>query len=161
MNRRALSTEEQRLAFFLGTWSNSGQVSPGPFGPGGSVTGETIYHWDVGGRWLLYTSRLNLPQMGAYEVHGGVAYDSQAAKYAAFAVNSLDNLLVYDGEWTDDVTLVFTLVHPPPVGRARVIYRKLPNGSFTMTSGGRQKLELMRAGLADKSPPRPDPLHQF
>jgi hypothetical protein len=134
MNLQSRSAEEQVLEFLVGEWNNSGHMSPGPFGPGGPAAGETSYHWAVGGKWLLYTSRLELPGLGSYEVHGGVAFNRRAGKYEAYAINSLGNLLVYEGEWTDETTLVFMLVHPPPRDRARVVYHQLSDGSFKMTS---------------------------
>jgi hypothetical protein len=126
--------EEARLEFFVGDWTNSGHVAPGAFGPGGPTTGETRYRWDLGGKWLLYQSHLELPGLGGYEVHGGVAHNARSGKYDAYAVNSLGNLLVYEGEWTDETTLAFTLVHPPSDSPGRVVYRKLADGSFTMAS---------------------------
>jgi hypothetical protein len=134
MNPIARTEEEARLEFFVGDWTNAGHVAPGAFGPGGPTTGETRYRWDVGGKWLLYQSRLELPGLGGYEVHGGVAHNARTGKYDAYAVNNLGNLLVYEGVWTDERTLAFTLVHPPSDSSARVIYRKLPDGSFTMAS---------------------------
>ena len=134
MSSQPRLAEEEMLGCFVGDWNNRGQVLPGPFGPGGAATGETSYRWDVGGKWLLYTSRLELPGLGGYEVHGGVAFNSRVGKYDAYAINSLGDLLVYEGEWTDDATLVFTLVHPQSAGGARVVYRKLPDGLFKMTS---------------------------
>jgi hypothetical protein len=134
MNPQSRSAEEDTLDFFVGDWKNSGHVLPGPFGLGGPTTGETSYRWDVGGKWLLYISRLELPGLGGYEVHGGVAFNSRVGKYDAYAINNLGNLLVYEGEWTDDATLVFTLVHPKSRGSARVVYRKLSDGSFKMIS---------------------------
>jgi hypothetical protein len=126
--------KEETLGFLVGDWRNSGHVSPGPFGPGGPITGITSYHWDVGGKWLLYISRLELPGLGAYEVHGGVVFNSRVEKYEAYAINSLGNLMVYEGEWQDDATLVFTLVYPQSRDLARVVYRKLSDGSFKMTA---------------------------
>ena len=134
MNSQTKSVEEETLEFFFGDWNNSGHVSPGPFGPGGPTTGKTSYHWDVRGRWLLYDSRLELPGAEGYEVYGGVRFNGRVGKYDAYAINSLGNLLVYEGEWTDDATLVFTLVYPKSQRRARVVYRKLPDGSFKMTA---------------------------
>jgi len=134
MNLQSKSVEEEMLEFFIGDWSNSGHVSPGPFGPGGPTTGKTSYHWDMRGKWLLYVSRLELLAMEGYEVHGGVAFNGRVGKYDAYVINSLGNLLVYQGEWTDDATLVFTLVYPKSQRRARVVYRKLPAGSFKMTA---------------------------
>jgi hypothetical protein len=126
--------EEEKLEFLLGAWNNSGHLSAGPFGPGGPVTGVTTYHWAVGDKWLQYLSRLELPGLGAYEVHGGVAFTGRAGEYDAYAVKSLGNLLVYEGKWTDEATLVFSLVHPRPGDGARVVYHKPPSGSFSMTS---------------------------
>jgi hypothetical protein len=128
------SKEEGMLDFFVGDWHNAGQVVPGPFGPGGKVTGSTTYQWGVGGKWLLYTSQLDLPGLGRYEVHGGVTFNSQGRRYDAFAANSLGNLMIYRGEWSDDETLVFTLTHPEPAGRARVVYHMLPGGPIKMRS---------------------------
>ena len=122
------------LEFLVGEWTNSGHLLPGPFGPGGPVIGVTTHHWAVGDRWLLYTSKLDLPGLGPYQVHGGVAYSGRAGVYDAFAVNSLGNLLIYEGRWTDEATLAFFLVHPEPRGRARVVYHRLPDGLFNMTS---------------------------
>jgi hypothetical protein len=130
----ARTEEEAQLEFFVGDWTNTGQLKPGALGPGGPVAGDTRYRWDVGGRWLVYQSRLELPGLGAYEVHGGVAHNAQTGIYDAYAVNSLGNLLVYQGAWADDTTLAFTLVHPPSDSLGRVVYRKLPGGSFTMSS---------------------------
>ncbi len=134
MNTRSRLAEEQMLEFLIGKWNNAGHMSPGPFGPGGPAIGETSYHWAVGDKWLLYVSRLELPGLGSYEVQGGVAFNNRAGGYDAYAINSLGNLLVYEGVWTDETTLVFMLVHPPPRDRGRVVYHKMPDGSFRMTS---------------------------
>ena len=127
------SPDEAKLDCFVGDWQNSGTVFPGPFGPGGPVTGETNYHWDLGSKWLLYVSRLELPGLGTYEVRGGVTYNQHANRYDAYAINNLGSLLVYEGEWTDDTNLVFTLVRPQP-GGARVTYQEQPDGAIVMTS---------------------------
>ena len=134
MNSKPKRAQEELLEFFVGDWSNSGHVSPGLFGPGGAATGVTSYQWDVGDKWLLYISRLELPGLGEYEVRGGVTFSDRVGKYDAYAINSLGNVLVYEGEWTDDATLVFMLVHPESRPPARVVYRKLPDGSFKMTA---------------------------
>jgi hypothetical protein len=134
MNAQSRLAGEEMLEFLVGQWNNTGHMSPGPFGPGGPAVGETNYHWAVGDRWLLYISRLELPVLGNYEVRGGVAFNCQLGRYDAYAINSLGNLLVYEGTWTDDNTLVFMLVHPPPCDRARVVYHRLTGGSFKMTS---------------------------
>ena len=134
MNHQVKTPEEEILDIFVGKWQNSGHLTPGPFGPGGEITGETTYAWGLGGVVLHYTSILDLPGMGYYEVQGGVLYNLQTGKYDAYAVNSLGALLMYQGEWTDDTTLSLTLVYPGPAGSARVIYHKLPEGFLRMCS---------------------------
>jgi len=107
---------------------------PGPFGPGGAISGSSTYRWAINAKWLLYSSQLDLPGMGAYVVHGGVSYNHQTEKYDAFAANSLGNLIVYEGEWQENSPLMFLSVHPEPAGSARVRYQINPDGSITFTS---------------------------
>ena len=102
-------------------------------GAGGPISGTTDYGWEMNGKWLLYTSRLDLPVVGPYEVRGGVSVRSAGDRYDAYAVNSLGNLMVYEGQWSDETTLIFALTHPTP-GRARAVYRVLPDGSVQMCS---------------------------
>jgi hypothetical protein len=134
MNQQDISPQEAMLGIFVGNWQNTGQLAPGPFGPGGEITGTTSYSWGVGGVWLQYSSLLELPGLGGYEVQGGVSINRQTGKYNAYALNSLGNLMVYQGEWINKTTLIFTLTYPPPAGRARVVYHKLPGGSIRMCS---------------------------
>lgn len=128
------SPEDAHLDFLVGEWRNEGQTTPGSFGPGGEITGTTAYQWDISGKWLLYTSRLVLPGLGDYTVHGGFSFNPQAGQYDAFAANSLGNLMIYTGSWEDESTLVFTLANPGVQGSARVVYRKLPDGAVQMSS---------------------------
>lgn len=122
------------LEFLVGEWRNTGQVPQGAFGPGGLVEGKTIFHWGVGNEWLLYLSRLLLPGLGEYEVQGGFNFDPETTKYQAFAVNNLGNMMIYDGEWVDEHTLVFTLINPGSEGSGRVLYIKQAQGSVIMRS---------------------------
>ena len=128
------SPQADRLDTFIGQWNNSGQVMPGPFGPGGEISGTTSYYWGVQGNWLQYISHLELPGIGKYEIQGGIAYNTQSEKYDAYAVNNLGALLVYEGEWEDETNLVFILIHPAPVGRGRICYKILPKKSIQMRS---------------------------
>jgi len=123
MKQQNQSSQEERLDVFLGKWDNSGRVMPGSFG-----------EWAVGDKWLQYTSRLELPGMGRYEVQGGVVYNNQTGKYDAYAVNNMGALMVYEGDWLNETTLEFTLTHPAPTGRARIVYQILPNSTIQMNS---------------------------
>ena len=134
MKQKKRLAKEERLDIFVGNWQNSGRVMPGSFGPGGKVVGTTSYGWAVGGKWLQFTSNLELPGMGKYEVQGGVVFNHQTDKYDAYAANNLGILMVYEGDWVDETTLEFLLTHPHPVGRVRIVYQILPNGSIQMNS---------------------------
>jgi hypothetical protein len=137
MEQQVKIPEEALLDVFLGDWQNTGHLSPGAFGPGGEISGDTTYDWGLGGVVLQYTSRLELPGIGPYEVQGGVIYNPQSRIYDAYAVNSLGALLVYKGEWIDDTSLRFTLAYPGTAGGARVDYTLLPGGSIRMMSDRR------------------------
>ncbi len=139
MNQPNKLPQEERLNIFVGSWANTGKLMPGPFGPGGSISGVSTYEWAINGKWLLYTSQLNLPGMGLYVVHGGVSYNSQIGIYAAYAANSLGNLIVYDGEWTDKAILTFINTYPKPTESARVSYQINPDGTITFTSDRRME----------------------
>lgn len=133
MDQGRAAPMKDRLQVFVGQWRNSGQLLPGPMGAGGPISGTTEYAWEMGGTWLMYTSRLDLPGVGPYEVRGGVTVRGKGDRYDAYAVNSLGNLMAYEGQWSDETTLVFTLTYPTP-GRARVVYRVLTGDAIRMTS---------------------------
>jgi hypothetical protein len=129
----------QRLAFLEGSWVNTGNVAAGPFGPGGEISGCSVYRWDLGKAWLTYKSELDLPGFGAYEVSGGFSFDVKRTCYIAFAANSMGNLLTYDGHWENDSSLIFLQVFPLPGGLARVRYLRSEDGTVRMFSEKRSE----------------------
>ena len=138
------SLEEAKLDFLLGEWTSSDRTYPGPSGPGGASEGAASYRWEVGGKWLIYDFETNLPGLGPYAVRGGVAYDPVSRAYRAYSVNNLGKLLLYDGFWESDETLVFTLVYPQRQEDTRIAYTRNADGTVRMTSerptqgGGRE-----------------------
>ncbi|MCP4535552.1 MAG: DUF1579 domain-containing protein [Chloroflexi bacterium] len=138
------SSEETKLDFLLGKWTSSDRTYPGPFGPGGTSEGAASYRWEVGDKWLIYDFQTHIPELGPYEVRGGVAYDPANHAYKAYSVNSLGKMLLYEGLWESDEMLVFTLVYPQPQKDTRISYIKGPDGTVRMTSerstekGGRE-----------------------
>lgn len=124
----------QKLTFLEGSWVNAGNVTAGPFGPGGAISGNSYYSWNINNTWLLYRSELNLPGSGAYEVTGGISFDPRRSCYIAFAANSMGNLLTYDGSWEDNSSLVLLQVFPLPGGSSRVRYQKSDDGTIWMFS---------------------------
>ena len=124
----------QKLNFLVGSWVNSGNVTAGPFGSGGAISGSSVYSWNINKTWLMYKSELNLPGFGEYEVTGGVSFDSKRSCYIAFAANSMGNLLIYDGNWEDNSSLVLMQVFPLPGGLTRVRYQKSNDSTIRMFS---------------------------
>ena len=124
----------QKLTFLEGSWVNTGNVGAGPFGPGGEISGGTVYSWNINNTWLMYKSELILPGFGEYEVTGGVSFDSKRSCYIAFAANSMGNLLIYDGSWEDNSSLVLMQVFPLPSGLTRVRYQKSDDNTIWMFS---------------------------
>ena len=118
---------------FVGAWRNRGIVHPGRLGPGGNVSGETRFHWQMQGRWLCFESRLQMPGMGEYQVQGGVTPDDDGG-YRSWAANNLGNLLVYEGRLESGQTLIFEQAHPAGAQRARVVYTLPGDGRLLMCS---------------------------
>lgn len=135
MNETSVRSQEERLLEgFVGDWRNSGLVYPGRFGPGGDISGETCFRWQLHERWLCFDSRLQLPGMGAYQVQGGVTWDGAAGQYRSWAANSLGILLVYKGRLEGETRLVFDQIHPSSPQRARVVYTLAGQGRLLMRS---------------------------
>jgi len=129
----------QKLAFLEGSWVNIGNVAAGSFGPGGAISGCSVYSWNINNTWLMYKSELNLPGFGAYEVTGGVSFNSQRSCYIAFAANSMGHLLFYEGNWEENSSLVLMQVFPLPGGLARIRYQKSDENTIWMFSDRRPK----------------------
>jgi hypothetical protein len=122
-------SEAARLDIFVGTWTASVRAI-GPDASSSPAMGGAQYRWDVGRRWLLYTSTFDLPGGRPYEVNGTVGFDESSKRYRAWAFNSLGVVIEYTGVWSDDVTLVFTSVS----NTARVTYTRRPDGSIRLLS---------------------------
>ena len=136
--------ELARLEFLAGKWRSTDRSHSGKGAPPATGHGLATYHWGIGDLWMLYVFKTELPGFGAYEVHGGLTYDQASSSYKAFAVNSMGLLMVYEGGWESDYTLVFSLVHPAIQPDTRVSYTQLPDREVRMTSerptgsGGRE-----------------------
>lgn len=79
--------ELKRLSFFQGTWKVEGEMKPGPFGPGGKMTGTDRAAWDLGRFFLVTHSDISGAGMNGKEV-SYLGYDSQKKQYTYDAFNS-------------------------------------------------------------------------
>lgn len=79
--------EIKKLAYFAGTWKVEGEIKPGPFGPGGKLTGTEHNQWMDGGFFLVSHSDEKTP-MGAVKGFAVYGYDPNAKVYTYDEFNS-------------------------------------------------------------------------
>jgi hypothetical protein len=104
--------EQKNLNFFAGNWTMSGEVKPGPMGPGGKFTGTEHNEWMPGGFFLLSHTKGSGAGMGnqsGLAVHG---YDAEKKVYTYDEFNSSGQNVHatgnFDGKvwtWTSDMTM--------------------------------------------------------
>ena len=83
-----LAPEHARLKYFIGKWNFEFDMKPGPFGPGGKVTGTDRNELLPGGFFLVLHSdgRGAMGEMKGLAVMG---YDGEAKVYTFHAFNNL------------------------------------------------------------------------
>jgi hypothetical protein len=96
--------ELKRLAFFQGTWKVEGEMKPGPFGPGGKMSGTDRAAWDLGRAFLVTHSTMSGAGMNGTGV-SYLGYDTQKKQYTYDAFNSFGQAehatgTVNDKTWT-------------------------------------------------------------
>ena len=103
--------EHKNLNFFAGNWTLSGDVKPGPMGPGGKFTGTERNEWMPGGFFLLSHSKGSgaLGEESALAVHG---YDAEKKVYTYDEFSSTGENVhatgTFDGKvwtWTSEMTM--------------------------------------------------------
>lgn len=96
--------ELKRLSFFQGTWKVEGEMKPGPFGPGGKMTGTDRAAWDLSRFFLVTHSDMSGGGMNGKSV-SYLGYDTQKKQYTYDAFNSFGEAehatgTVSDKNWT-------------------------------------------------------------
>jgi hypothetical protein len=79
--------EHQRLDYFAGTWKSDGEMKPGPFGPGGAMSGTVICEWFEGGFHLLCRSQGDGP-MGETYALGIMGYNAASKRYTYYGIDN-------------------------------------------------------------------------
>jgi Protein of unknown function (DUF1579) len=80
--------EQKKLEYFVGNWKTTGEVKPGPMGPGGKFTGTTKAEMMEGGFFLVMNSELSLPGFGNGKGLAIMGYSSETKQYTYHEVNS-------------------------------------------------------------------------
>jgi hypothetical protein len=82
------SLELKKLDYFVGTWTASGDMKPGPMGSGGKFTGTNRVQWMDGGFFLVTHSQFS-GAMGKGTETSYMGYDSNEKTYTYDSFNSL------------------------------------------------------------------------
>ena len=104
--------ELQKLNYFLGSWTSSGDSKPSPFGPGGKFTESGHGEWMEGGYFLVIHSDFSSPAMGTSRGVAYMGYDTQEKVYTYDAFSSMGENIhskgTLDGDtwnWTNDMKM--------------------------------------------------------
>jgi hypothetical protein len=103
--------EHKNLAYFVGNWKTTGDLKPGPMGPGGKFTGTDRIEWMPGGFFLVSHSK-GSSSMGNWTGLSVYGYDAQKKAYTYDEFNSNGEVVhatgVFDGKvwtWSSDMTM--------------------------------------------------------
>jgi hypothetical protein len=80
--------EVKKLDYFAGTWKSEGELKPGPFGPGGKLSGVDHNEWMAGHFFLVFHST-NASPMGHVAGTAYMGYSTEDKAYTYDAFNSM------------------------------------------------------------------------
>lgn len=98
--------EHKKLDMFAGSWTMTGDMKPGPMGPGGKVTGTETCAWMDGNFFLQCQQKYDTP-MGA---GSGVSYMGYSNDDKAYTYRAFNNMGAFEdarGAWDGD-TITWT-----------------------------------------------------
>jgi hypothetical protein len=103
--------EQKNLGFFAGNWKTTGDLKPGPMGPGGKFTGTEHIEWMPGGFFLVSHTQ-GSSAMGKQTGMAVYGYDAEKKVYTYDEFNSMGQNVhatgSFDGKvwsWTNDMTM--------------------------------------------------------
>lgn len=79
--------EHKRLGYFVGKWQGSGEMKPGPMGPGGKMTWTETCGWFTGGYAIMCNTDMKGP-MGASKGHAILSYNREEKAYLYFGIDT-------------------------------------------------------------------------
>jgi uncharacterized protein DUF1579 len=84
----APTAEHKRLGYFVGTWTQEGDLKAGPLGPGGKMTGTETCEWFTGGFHVVCHSSGKGP-MGDLKGLGLMSYNAEEKAYVFQGIDSM------------------------------------------------------------------------
>ena len=104
--------EQKNLDYFAGNWKTTGDLKPGPMGPGGKFTGTDRVEWMPGGFFLVSHTQGSSSTMGKWTGLAIYGYDAQKKAYTYDEFNSNGEVVhatgAFDGKvwtWSSDMTM--------------------------------------------------------
>jgi hypothetical protein len=82
------SAEHKKLGYFVGDWRTESDVKPGPWGPGGKMTGDSHCTWMPGGYFVVCHENAS-GSMGKIQGIGVMGWDAGAKQYTWNGFNSM------------------------------------------------------------------------
>jgi hypothetical protein len=79
--------EHQKLAYFVGNWTSEGEMKPGPFGPGGKMSGKDRCEW-LEGRFAVVCHNEGKGPMGPMKGIGILSYSSEEKVYTYYGMDN-------------------------------------------------------------------------
>lgn len=79
--------EQQKLAYFVGTWTSEGEMKPGPMGPGGKFTSKDTCEW-FEGRFAVVCRGEGQSPMGPIKNLGILSYSPEEKVYTYYGVDN-------------------------------------------------------------------------
>lgn len=79
--------EHKRLQYFVGKWTGTGEMKPGPMGPGGKVTYNDTCEWFEGGFSVICRSEGKGP-MGPMKSIGILSYHPEEKVYTYYGTDN-------------------------------------------------------------------------
>jgi hypothetical protein len=79
--------EHQRLGYFVGKWSNEGEMKASPFGPAGKITSVDTCEW-FEGRFAVVCRSDGKSSMGPMKSIGIISYSPMDKVYTYYAVDN-------------------------------------------------------------------------
>jgi len=101
--------EHQKLAYFIGTWQIEGEIKPGPYGPGGKMSGTEHVEWMPGGFFTISHSD-SKSAMGDSKGLAIMGYKNEDKAYTFNEFNSTGETVEARGT-TDGTTWTWTTVN--------------------------------------------------
>ena len=84
--------EHKRLGFFVGTWNGTGEMKPGPFGPGGKIASTDRCEWFEGGFAVVCRSEGKGPT-GPMKGIGILGYSIEEKAYTYYGVDNTSMIM--------------------------------------------------------------------